>query len=791
MDRRKAGATTLPLPGLAAPTTPPRLAGAEGHLGRYEILELLDSGGMGEVWRVFDRVLGCRLAMKVIKASHADNALLVERFRAEARIAASLQHPGTVPVHDLGELSDGRPFYTMMEVSGGRTLAEAVQEVWTASEAGGPDKVPAALRRLVEALWRVSGTIAYAHEQSVLHLDLKPANIMLGRHGEILVLDWGMARALDDARQHRPFGGTVGYAAPEQLYSDAPPVACGADVHALGVILAEILTGRARPIYDRERARAAPQELVELSMRATSPDPARRPADAAHFAAELEIWLDGARRRDRALALVEEAGRARDALDQLREQLDARRKEAGRAEAHLPSWAGVERKRVVWALQDEVRRLERAAQAQQETVTQSLEAALREVDDCAEAHAALADLYQALHVQQEEAGDATQSARSLHLLRRHDRGRFAAYIQGTGALTLVTDPPDVHVLLNRLAEQDRRLQPMEALALGATPLHRLVLPMGTYIAELRAEGRATVRLPLEIGRQQHWDGVPPGARQPLAIPIPPADALGPEDVYVAPGPAWVGGDPIAMYAWERARVWVGGFIVRRHPVRTREYLRFLDETVQDEQDPETARLVPRARSGPEGLGVPFVRRGADGRFVPVPDAEGHVWDPDWPALFIDHACALAFAAWERARTGQPWRLPTELEWEKAARGVDGRLYPWGSSFDPTFTSGRDSTPPPRLPCRVDDYPTDESPYGVRGMAGNVRCWCQGVWSSDPDPTRAEAPRPGPDEPALIPVRGGAWSGFERGSRAARRVGHDPAARLADLGVRLARSWPSG
>jgi serine/threonine-protein kinase len=157
--------------------------------------------------------------------------------------------------------------------------------------------------------------------------------------------------------------------------------------------------------------------------------------------------------------------------------------------------------------------------------------------------------------------------------------------------------------------------------------------------------------------------------------------------------------------------------------------------------------------------------------------------------FVSWHGALGYARWLAARTGKPWRLLNELEWEKAARGVDGRRVPWGDFVDPTFACMLGSHPgvPGRLP--VDGYPVDESPYGARGMAGNVRDWCVNVWKPDGPEVRGgvaqvEAAEGG--DPALRAARGGSWTTAPNLCRLAGRFAAEPAERFGGLGFRLAR-----
>ncbi|MFK7821536.1 MAG: tetratricopeptide repeat protein [Planctomycetaceae bacterium] len=215
-------------------------------LHRYECIDLIDQGGFGLVWKMRDLHFNRLVAVKVMKARDVGNDQLRRRFFAEAQICSQLSHPNIVPVHDMGELPDGRGFYAMKLVEG---------DCLDQSMASNP--VP--LSERLQLFERVCQAVAFAHEKGVIHRDLKPANIMLGRHGDIQVMDWGLAKVVgadsqtfspevcetkrqDSDQTARGAVGTVAYMAPEQAV-DGRQATTQSDVYALGIILFEMLTG--------------------------------------------------------------------------------------------------------------------------------------------------------------------------------------------------------------------------------------------------------------------------------------------------------------------------------------------------------------------------------------------------------------------------------------------------------------------------------------------------------------------------------------------------------------------
>ncbi len=187
----------------AEPAEPGRRLFIRGEIAR---------GGMGIVLLGHDTELGRDIAVKVLQDKHRDHPAMVDRFVAEARIAGQLQHPGVVPVHELGMLADRRPFFTMKLVRGS-TLAEmlAGRSLPSSDRAG-----------FLRIFLHVAETIGYAHERSVIHRDLKPSNIMVGRHGEVMVMDWGLAKV------STPPGGLRRRRAHRNPTAPAAPIpACG------------------------------------------------------------------------------------------------------------------------------------------------------------------------------------------------------------------------------------------------------------------------------------------------------------------------------------------------------------------------------------------------------------------------------------------------------------------------------------------------------------------------------------------------------------------------------------
>jgi len=265
--------------------TPYRFAGA---LGR---------GGMGAVFLVEDSRLGRRVAMKVLDLPDRSGDLEARLLR-EARVLAQIEHPGIVPVHDVGSLADGRVFYTMKYVEG-RRLDE-----WANSAASLTERL-----RLFE---KICEPVAFAHSRGVLHRDLKPPNVMVGPFGEVLVMDWGVAKIFGGAigsqtasaqreatvappasdsktgagdTAHGSVLGTPGFMAPEQARGEVAQLNSRADIYSLGAILKFLAAPAA--------GEKTPRRLAAIIAKAMAQDPQSRYASAQELASDVAGYLDG------------------------------------------------------------------------------------------------------------------------------------------------------------------------------------------------------------------------------------------------------------------------------------------------------------------------------------------------------------------------------------------------------------------------------------------------------------------------------------------------------------------
>jgi serine/threonine protein kinase/tetratricopeptide (TPR) repeat protein len=271
--------------------------GIVGELGDYELLEVVGRGGQGVVYRAHQKSLNRTVALKMISVGFWATEAHLKRFRREAEAAASLEHPGIVPIYEVGE-RDGSCYFSMRFVEGGQ-LDQVIK------------REPMSIRQAAELISKVARTVHYAHEHGILHRDIKPGNILLGANGEPLLSDFGLARLVEaesTVTRTKEVMGTPSYMAPEQAMGNNAAVSSATDVYGLGAVLYQLLTGHppfaggttyetiklvldTEPRQPRLLNPKIDRDLSTICLKSLEKDPKRRYSSALALAEDLEHWL--------------------------------------------------------------------------------------------------------------------------------------------------------------------------------------------------------------------------------------------------------------------------------------------------------------------------------------------------------------------------------------------------------------------------------------------------------------------------------------------------------------------
>lgn len=835
---------------------------------RYRLRSEIGRGGLGRVVEATDDVLKRDVAVKLV----LDNLPLElrARFIREAELTARLEHPNVVPVHDFGMLRDElgkRQLFLCMKRIRGRDLGQVVREV-----AKGEAKAVAtwSRARLLRVFQDICLGTAYAHAQGVLHRDLKPANVMIGDFGEVLIVDWGLAKEMavvgeadGGAAPVPPAGvadltldgailGTPAYMPPEQAEGRLADMDERSDVYSLGAILFELLslrppveglsldeviskvrTGTLRAPSAVERpphvTAPIPPELDAIVLRAMALRKEDRFQTALQLHDEVQLFLEGVRERERrAREAAERAAAGRRERERAKE-LAARIEEAAKGVKRLAKavkkHAPVEEKKPLWEAEEELGRLEEERIAAEARAEAEFGQALVVDAGCAAAVDGRCEMVVERYLAAEKKRDRREMFLQRKTLESLDRaGGHLAALDAPGTLELrafafecgclapvkggewgvvsqeVTAPwrdggprPDLPledadyavpqmtanaagarfghapdcprrevtgatIEVARYEERGRRLVAVPGAASGATPFGPVALPQGSYLVTIRAEGFSDVLLPVRMDRGAAW-------RQDVNLyrraEIPRGFRYVPGGPYVAGGEYTDGGEETVLATRD--------LFIDERPVTAGEYIEFLNELCITGREEEALRRQPRE-------GEQRLLKFSGGEFTS--GDEPPLTSKEFPVIGVTWDDALAWLAWRSKRDGRPWRLVNTFEGEKAARGVDGRLWPWGNHYDATFSNTNSSHPgAPRL-VPAGSYEGDTSPYGIRDLAGNAQTWCL---DSPFAPFRA-----------YRCFRGGAWSNNEFDARAAVRKAGPPSTSTSFSGIRACVApwrWP--
>ncbi|MCS6898575.1 MAG: SUMF1/EgtB/PvdO family nonheme iron enzyme [Myxococcales bacterium] len=745
---------------------------------------VLGVGGMGEVVEYEDQLIGRSVAIKRLKAETTNSQRAAAMLEREARITGRLEHPNIVPLYDMGEDPQRGPFYIMRLLSH-PTLAQILVRLRKRE----PDALHNySLNKLIRCFVQVCRTVDYAHSRGVIHCDLKPANILVGPYGEVLVVDWGFCHILGERRSQR--GGTPGFLAPEQLAPEGSPLDPRTDVFALGAVLYDILCLHHAfpilplqymldavqrgalpfppPIPPSQRApdRKISPELDEICLKALSLDPDKRHVSARELADAVDLYLEGTREKERRILRAQELTSQGDTLAnnyrELRQSAPERAAEINLLRATIVPWSSPEEKQALWDAEDREEVLQSVARRTFQAAITAYEHALEESPEYAPARLGLARLYwEALQGAQDRRSEG-ERVYLEGMVNQYDDGSLQRSARTVASLSLEVRGPIQGMSLWLTREIGRRLLPVRELRFQETKIQTQGLEPGSYLVQLDLSG-GILQVPLHLRA---------GAEAFLSLDLSTVGELIPGERLIPAGEALLGGHEASLLGEELRRIHVPTFFLQEFPVTFREYLAFLSD-IRTQEPARLEQLLPRTENG-----EPLWELDAQ-EFRPViPKRWGHNEDTflQLPVVGIDLPCALAFAHWKSEQTGRHYRLPNELEWEKAARGVDGRAYPWGDRFDASFCKMRESRPGVPHPEPPGSFSSDVSPYGIRDMAGGVADWVIPALEGDSGQLSNQGAS-----------RGGAWCDWRLDCHVAVRRPYSPQERSERVGFRLARS----
>jgi serine/threonine protein kinase/formylglycine-generating enzyme required for sulfatase activity len=686
----------------------------ETFANRYEILAELGAGGMSVVFQARDRLTGEILALKVIQPGVAEKPKLIEKFKQELLLARRMTHPNVVRIHDLGDA--GSLFYISMEFIEGETVAGRIAQ-------RGPYRVEdfwPVFRQFCEAL-------GYIHSRQVVHRDIKPLNVMIGRDGTVKLMDFGISRDLSSDRTVGVLMGTPAYMAPEVLAGQ--PATPRSDLYSAGVLCYEMLTGR-KPVPGRAEplGAAVPASLDRAIRRCLELDPAKRPASVAelwelaggpdaqsaepvagtfaslmgdepaelslvmpHFLKLLE-WLIANRERRMLMAPLTPATiRIREGEVDV-EMLAADGSTDG-AELGEPKYSAPE------SFHDGPVKVEIAdiyvigfllyeCLLGRKRFRAEFAGVLQEGGDLA---------WMRWH------GEAGREARPLdevlplwprhlsatvgRMMRKNPAERLPSYEEALAELKRIWQPGTV------LLEQPPQIQPEPAAPPVRRPTPWVWLIVSPAVAVLAG-----------IGLWWWWQS---WSREPARggavadtnkVPLPPL----PEQIETPTGVMrLVPAGPFLMGA-EQGRLEVSG-----------------GQQLETEAPPHQVDLPAFYIDQLEVTNADYLKFcEAAGRPPPGPNrtiTSDYLKHPALPVTGVTWADAAAYCEWAGKR------LPAEAEWEKAARGTDGRRFPWGDEPDTERARWEENTPD-RMPRAVGNQTGDRSPYGVLDLSGNLPEW---------------------------------------------------------------------
>jgi serine/threonine-protein kinase len=631
-----------------------------GHelAGRYQIEGELGHGGMSAVYKATDANLPRVVAIKLIHPHLSRDTEFVRRFKAEATVLAQMRHPNIVQVFDLNQ--EGDTFFIVLEFVPGETLQARLKRL-------GETGRLMAMEEVLKIATSIGGALEYAHARDIIHRDIKPANVMLNVHGDAILTDFGIVKIIGGT-QHTATGavmGTARYMSPEQIRGQR--VGAGSDIYSFGVMLYEMVGGRApfdsdsamtlmmmhinEPVPNVRQIRPeVPADLAAVINKALAKELADRYQTMGQLLADLRMIDTGV------AAIREEQTRAAPAVQSPSDEVDLT--EFLEEDDFRPPPATP-------VTPQQQRRAATAPPPGREVITPP---------PGREATASPATRQPVIPPEIRPAGGAGKKNRTLMI---------------AGAIVAVIVIAAVFFIITSLGDGEDQ---------SGTPVAALDTPEPTAVSEV-------------IVPEDTPTSPPPTATDQPEAEVPPATATVPSPTATTPPPTPTE-TPIPVPEG-MVLIPAATFVMGSNPGRT------------DEQPEHTVSLSSYFIDQFEVSNAAYRQCVDDGGCAQVRSGgftrSNYRDNPDftnYPVIGVNWNQATAYCAWAEKR------LPTEAEWEYAASGADKLTWPWGNIFDAQLSA---ASAPDTQP--VDEYPDGSSPFGLYNLAGNVGEWVQDNYST--------------------------------------------------------------
>ena len=759
---------------------------------RYEDWTPLGEGGTAKVMRCLDPLMGRYVALKQLHSHMREDSVQYRRFIREARVMAQLEHPNIVPVHELGQDKEGNYYFSMKEVKGD-TLQDVLKGLDLKQKKFENDYP---LDRLLDIFIQVCNAVSFAHSHGVIHRDLKPSNTLIGPFGEVMVMDWGLAKLLSDEATEdavtdgssTQFGfdesdltmagavsGTPMYMPPEQARGDLVGADKRSDIYTLGAILYQMLTmeycvdgtkvmeiimnvveGRVIPPCKRCPERKIPPELDAICMRALQKEADARYQEVEDLMADIRNYQLGLpvsvykapmqrrlslfwRRHPIVLSSISAAAAAVVvALGGLgaMKSVDFKNTVTRAKTQHEQGLVSMERQRAVAKeLSDlKLERVSKEVSKKEIQLVQELDELEKKTDNFFNAAMVLytsagtgledkriteqvSDIYRARMQYAISQNDRSAVQQYLSFFRKFGGENFEELrpearaglqsaldlIEGKVSVQIKTAPAGLPLRMAQLEADTMGLSRMgDFLVLDEGKRANLELDAGSYLFKFgddQTGGEQGYQLTVEAGSEHRIE-----LKAPQSVP----EGM----VWIQGGSFLFGGDGSPLY--KEHLTGTPAFLIKKHEVTLEEYLAFwLAEDGGARKDENRARVLLTVDQS---------------AYKNVWNDAGEItsgFKKSMPVVGLTAEACQRYCRWLGKKWGRTVRLPSAQEWEKAARGTDGRLYVWGDGYRPDLSMSLENVRAKKqwpLFAPPGSMSLDRSVFGVYDMAGNVKEW---------------------------------------------------------------------